>query len=75
MDTLLANIVSPVLAQTKTPKLYLLIYLIFLMAVPCAGYGRMPHEVQPVGFVPELGSPGAGQYGENVYHPIQETSH
>lgn len=45
------------------------------MAVPCAGYGRMPHEVQPVGFVPELGSPGAGQYGENVYHPIQETSH
>ncbi|KAM9773266.1 calymmin isoform 2-T2 [Syngnathus typhle] len=27
------------------------------------GYGRMPHDVQPVGFAPQLQSPGAGQYG------------
>nr|XP_049615251.1 calymmin isoform X2 [Syngnathus scovelli] len=27
------------------------------------GYGRMPHDVQPVGFAPQLPSPGAGQYG------------
>ncbi|XP_077407079.1 uncharacterized protein LOC144038435 [Vanacampus margaritifer] len=27
------------------------------------GYGRTPQEVQPVGFVPQLNSPGAGQYG------------
>ncbi|XP_061765819.1 fibroin heavy chain-like [Nerophis ophidion] len=27
------------------------------------GYGRMPHEAQPVGFVPQVQSPGAGIYG------------
>ncbi|XP_019742205.1 calymmin isoform X2 [Hippocampus comes] len=34
------------------------------------GYGRMPHEVQPVGFVPQMRSPGATQYGHGAlpYH-------
>ncbi|XP_057682871.1 calymmin [Corythoichthys intestinalis] len=35
------------------------------------GYGRMPHEVQPVGFVPQLKSPGAGPYGP-VALPYQQ---
>ncbi|XP_077595671.1 uncharacterized protein LOC144211967 [Stigmatopora nigra] len=37
------------------------------------GYGRIPHEAQPVGFVPQMETPGEGPYGP-VALPYQQGS-